>query len=186
MLRLWLLAVAVPTMALASVFKDVDHDHWTHRYDRLFRKYAKHYFGPTLDWRWFKAQGIAESGLDPKARSHRGAVGIMQILPSTFKFLRKKNPALGDIATPRWNIAAGIYYDRYLYNKWDDEPVRGLDRLFLAFSAYNAGHMRVRRAYNRAVQQLGQVRHWEQLKPFLPGQTRHYVARIRKLMKQAL
>ena len=52
-------------------------------YDRLFRKYTKHYFGPHFDWRWFKAQGIAESGLRPNAHSSAGAKGIMQILPAT-------------------------------------------------------------------------------------------------------
>ena len=59
--RLWpLLGVLVPALVLAAVDPGVDDSHWTSKYDRHFRKYAKHYFGPHVDWRWFKAQGIAE------------------------------------------------------------------------------------------------------------------------------
>ena len=185
-MRAWLLLMLVPTVALAAAFKGVDHEHWTDKYDRHFRKYSKHYFGPLLDWRWFKAQGIAESGLNPKARSKSGAVGIMQILPSTFEYMRKKNPSLISLEDPKWNIAAGIYYDRYLYDKWKDEPLDPGERLYFAFGAYNAGHSRVRRAYNKVLKKLGKVERWEQVDDYLPGQTRHYVRRIRKLVKDVL
>ena len=97
-------------------------DDWTDRYDAHFRKYAKHYFGPGMDWRWFKAQAIAESGLKPDARSKSGARGIMQIMPGTFREIQKKNAHLKDVNSPRWNIAAGIYYDRQLYRKWISKP----------------------------------------------------------------
>ncbi len=182
------LLLFLPALALAAAFKGVDHDHWTDEYDHHFRKHAKHYFGPAFDWRWFKAQAIAESGLDPRARSRSGAVGIMQILPSTFRYIRKKNPLLAaaDLKDPAWNIAAGIFYDRYLYDKWEEELAPGLERLFFAFGAYNAGHMRVRRAYNKAVQREGRVSRWAQVEPLVPGQTRHYVRRIRRLMAEVL
>ena len=39
------------------------------RYDPSFKKYAKRYFGAGTDWRWFKAQGMAESDLTPSVRS---------------------------------------------------------------------------------------------------------------------
>ncbi len=185
-MRIWALMLFLPTVALAAVFKGVDHKHWTDKYDPHFRKYAKHYFGPTMDWRWFKAQGIAESGLDPKARSKAGAVGIMQILPSTFEYIRKKNPVLRDLHEPRWNIAAAIFYDRYLYDKWQEEPLDAQQRLLFAFGAYNVGHLRVRRAYNKVQKQLGEVESWDQVDDYLPGQTRHYVRRIRRLMAEAL
>ena len=97
-------------------------DDWTDRYDAHFRKYAKHYFGPGMDWRWFKAQAIAESGLKPDARSKSGARSIMQIMPGTFREIQKKNTHLKDVDSPRWNIAAGIYYDRQLYRKWVSPP----------------------------------------------------------------
>ena len=51
------------------------------RLDDAFRKYAKRFFGPGVDWRLFKAQGMTESGLDPDATSRMGARGILQLLP---------------------------------------------------------------------------------------------------------
>lgn len=164
----------------------VDHRHWTDKFDHHFRKHSKHYFGPTVNWRWFKAQGIAESGLDPKARSQAGAVGIMQILPSTFKDIRKKKPTLMNLEDPKWNIAAGIYYTRYLYDKWGFLDAPGQQRLFFAFGSYNAGFRRVRKAYNSGREKLGEVNNWEQMQSNVPGATSYYVKRIRKLMQATL
>ncbi|MEJ2576251.1 MAG: transglycosylase SLT domain-containing protein [Gammaproteobacteria bacterium] len=174
----------LPALALASVHKHVDHQHWPDDYDPLFRKYTKHYFGPHFDWRWFKAQGIAESGLDPDASSPAGAVGIMQILPSTYREISEDNPHLSDITDPRWNIAAGIYYDRQLYRKWKRNEVPIGERLYFAFGSYNAGYRNMLRAYQRAAEQHRTVREWAQVAPHSPRETRHYVDRISRLMQQ--
>ncbi len=181
-MRAWLLLLLLPTVALATTFKGVNHKHWTHRYDHFFRKYAKRYFGPTVDWHWFKAQGIAESGLNPKAHSKAGAMGIMQIMPGTYKYIRKKNPRVQDLAQPRWNIAAAIFYDRHLFDKWANLVTTTRERLLFAFGCYNAGYTRVRRTYNQVRKKLGSVESWDQLDDYLPGQTRHYVRRIQRLM----
>ncbi len=178
----WLL-LALPALAWASGFKHVDHESWVDKYDRYFRKNSKHYFGPGMDWRWFKAQAIAESGLDPDARSRAGAVGIMQIMPTTFEYIRKKDASFKRLEDPKWNIAAGIFYDRYLYDKWDFLDTDSLQRLFFAFGSYNAGFRRVRQAYNKSRQRQAVVSKWEQVRDFVPGATRHYVKRIRKLMR---
>ncbi len=110
----------------------------------------------------------------------------MQILPSTFRDIRKKNPALASLEDPKWNIAAGIYYDRYLYDKWEFLNVATEQRLFFAFGSYNAGFRRVRKAYNAGRKKLGAINAWEQMEPWVPGATRHYVKRIRKLMQAIL
>jgi len=89
------------------------------KFDKYFSKYSKRFFGPTFDWHYFKAQAVAESRLNPKAESGVGAAGIMQIMPRTFKEISKKNPGIkGSRMQPRWNIAAGIYYDRMLWKTW--------------------------------------------------------------------
>ncbi|BAO45658.1 transglycosylase SLT domain-containing protein [Thiolapillus brandeum] len=182
----WLVLV-LPALAWAGEgFKHVDHKHWTDKYDPYFRKNSKHYFGPLVDWRWFKAQGIAESGLNPKARSRVGAVGVMQIMPKTFEYIRKKNASLKSLEAPKWNIAAGIYYDRYLYEKWDFLDASAQQRLLFAFGSYNAGFRRVRQAYNKSLKQHEVVNEWEMVEGFVPGATRHYVKRIRKLMSAIL
>lgn len=181
-----LLWLALPAIALAGDFKHVDHKHWTDKYDHHFRKNSKHYFGPAVNWRWFKAQGIAESGLNPKARSKAGAVGIMQILPSTFKDIRRKNPTLANLEDPKWNIAAGIFYDRYLYDKWEFLGAEFQERLFFTFASYNAGFRRVRIAYNKSRKKHDTVVRWTQVEPHVPKASSYYVKRIRKLMQAIL
>ena len=89
------------------------------KFDHHFSKYSKRFFGPAFDWHYFKAQAIAESGLEENARSPVGAVGIMQVMPQTFEEIRQKNPGLqGGLEEPRWNIAAGIWYDRQSFVMW--------------------------------------------------------------------
>jgi len=169
---------------VAADFKDVQHGHWTNEYDNLFRKYTKHYFGPHIDWHWFKAQGIAESGLKPGASSVVGAKGIMQILPSTYKDIIKRNPFLKGIDDPKWNIAAGIFYDRQLYRKWRKKPVANQERLSFAFASYNAGYGGALKAYKKAKNEHGKVSKWSQVENYAPNETKYYVRRIDKLMFQ--
>jgi len=122
----------------ADELPKVTSKHWTNKYDRYFKKYTKRYFGPGFDWKWFKAQAIAESNLHHNAKSWVNAKGIMQIMPATFQEIKGKNPHLGDINQPRWNIAAGIYYDQQLYFKWKAERPFN-DRMCFTFGSYNAG-----------------------------------------------
>jgi soluble lytic murein transglycosylase-like protein len=149
---------------------------WTRKYDHHFQKYSKHYFGPHFDWTWFKAQAIAESRLDPTAHSPAGARGLMQIMPATFGEIRRANPHFDDIRSPKWNIAAGIYYNRYLFERWDrfGPP----QRLYFTFASYNAGLAGIRGATRRAREP---VRGWHEVEPHAPAQTRHYVRRIQRL-----
>jgi membrane-bound lytic murein transglycosylase F len=150
---------------------------WAPEYDHLFQKYAARYFGPHFDWRWFKAQAIAESHLRPSVTSSAGARGIMQLLPSTFRDIKREQPHLGDLGSAEWNIAAGIYYDRQLYRKWQGLPEQ--ERVYLTLASYNAGYARVRRAFNRV---KANKPSWDQVRPHLPAETRAYVDRIRGLM----
>lgn len=181
-MRLWisaavLTAAIVPLLVYAATSKEsVGIQRWTRDYDHHFQKYTKRYFGPNFDWEWFKAQAIAESGLDPQARSPTGARGLMQILPSTYAEIRQSNPYFTQITDPRWNIAAGIYYDRKLYSSWPEIPER--DRLLYAFGSYNAGLGGMMGAYRRTGRS---ARDWDQVAPHAPLETRNYVKRIRFL-----
>ncbi len=181
-MRLWvwtgLFGLAlVPLLVLAASDKDsVASSYWTTDYDEHFQKYTKRYFGPNFDWEWFKAQAIAESGLNPLAKSSTGAKGLMQILPSTYAEIRRSNPYFSNINDPRWNIAAGIYYDRTLYGAWPEIPES--DRLFFAFGSYNAGLGGMLGAYRRSG---NRARSWSQVEAFAPKETRNYVQRIRHL-----
>jgi membrane-bound lytic murein transglycosylase F len=150
---------------------------WTNKYDRHFKKYSKRYFGPLFDWHWFKAQAIAESGLSHDAKSHVGALGLMQIMPATFDEINRKNPQFSRLESPKWNIAAGIYYDRTLYRKFKKTATQ--DKLYMTFASYNAGYGRILNASKRTG---SKEKNWEEIRHYLPRETRGYVKRIRKLM----
>lgn len=161
----------------AAIDYPVHSDKWTKKHDRHFRKYSKRYFGPLFDWHWFKAQGIAESGLVQDSKSHVGASGIMQLMPGTHTEISDKNPHLIKANSPRWNIAAGIYYDRILYRKFKKIPEQ--EKMYLTLASYNAGYGRVLKAKKKVT---SEETSWDDIRPYLPSQTRAYVDRIRKLM----
>jgi membrane-bound lytic murein transglycosylase MltF len=114
----------------------------------LFKKYATKY---DFDWLLLVAQGYQESGLDQKIRSPVGAVGVMQVMPTT---AGDKNVGIKDIHLTEPNIHAGIKYMRFLVNQYFDEP--GIDRVnrhLFAFAAYNAGPNRISRLRTEAAKQ---------------------------------
>lgn len=155
------------------------------RLDDTFRKYAKRFFGPGVDWRLFKAQGMTESGLDPNATSRVGARGIMQLLPSTYEDVRSMTPAIGEkIDNPEWNIAAGILYDRTLWKVWTD-ALDDEHRWKFTFGSYNAGVVTVQRAQKLAEGRALDTRAWPSIEIVAPQvrgwryeETRTYVQRI--------
>jgi len=169
------LAYTVPACAQFSL---------TDRYDDMFRKYAKRYFGPAFDWRVFKAQSMTESRLNPDAVSWVGARGLMQLMPSTYEDIRSKNPELGNINDPEWNIAAGIYYNRKLWRQWESGAV-GPDRFHFMFGSYNAGRGTILRAQKVALGKSLNEQLWLNIRnvaPDVPGwrhkETIDYVQRI--------
>jgi membrane-bound lytic murein transglycosylase F len=156
----------------------------TTRFDETFRKYARRYFGPAFDWTRFKAQALAESGLDPKATSPVGARGLMQLMPSTYNVIQSRRPEFGAIDDPEWNIAAGIMHDRFLWRFWSGEVPEG-ERFHFMFGSYNAGHNTISRATEAArARQLDHAR-WVNIESVAPTvqrwryqETLGYVRRI--------
>jgi soluble lytic murein transglycosylase-like protein len=182
-LLLALLLSAISPPSLAFDLRPVASNQWTKKYDDHFRKNAKHYFGPAIDWHWFKAQGIAESDLRPNAISPKNAQGIMQILPSTFDEIRSKAPELNRalLKDPRWNIAAGIYYDRYLYNSFGHIETTQ-DRLNYMFGSYNSGKARLTRLVQGRYNTGTKWPNWSEAEEAVPNETAQYVKRIQRLM----
>jgi membrane-bound lytic murein transglycosylase MltF len=93
-----------------------------------------------FDWLMMLAQGFQESRLDQRARSHAGAVGVMQVLPATGRQMGYRDVAV----SAKSNIEAGIKYMRYLIERHFDEPELGeVNRMDFALAAYNAGPTRI-------------------------------------------
>ena len=137
------------------------------RYDDTFQKYSKRYFGPNFDWTLFKAQAMAESNLNPNARSYVGARGLMQLMPSTYAEIRTRRPELGAINDPEFNIAAGIYHDRFLWRLWSrDIPEER--RLAFMFASYNAGQGTIGRAARMARERQLDPWHWPTIESIAP------------------
>ena len=187
LILLTLLLFSASTVS-ASDFPPVTSNRWTNKYDRYFRKYTKRFFGPGFEWKWFKAQAIAESNLNNEAKSWVNAKGIMQIMPKTFHEIKKKNPSFVDIDEPRWNIAAGIYYDQQLYQKWKAKrPLK--DRIFFTFGSYNAGFRTIVKA-QKVCKKVGLNENlWPSIKSVAPKvrgwrhrETLGYVNKISEMM----
>lgn len=152
----------------------------TDRYDHHFKKYSKRYFSVLSDWRWFKAQSMVESSLRRNVTSDRGAVGIMQILPDTFEEVMAHYPH-HDMTDPKWNIAAGVAFNRYLYDRWG-QWVSPDQRLRFMFASYNAGLTRTLRAQKLAALDDSDPDTWVTVAPYAPEQTRNYVRKVYDLM----
>ena len=114
----------------------------------IFSKYGDQY---GVDYLMVAAQGYQESRLDQSARSGAGAIGIMQLLPST---AADSNVGIPDITTAESNIHAGIKYLDFIRNRYFSDPEVDLfNQTMFAFAAYNAGPARVRKLRNMAAKQ---------------------------------
>lgn len=103
-----------------------------------FIKYGEKY---QLDWLLLVAQGYQESGLNQSLVSRKGAVGIMQVLPST---AASKPFFIRDIKKVDSNVHAGVLYMRYLIDRYFSDPgLDSLNRHLFALAAYNAGPTRI-------------------------------------------
>jgi membrane-bound lytic murein transglycosylase MltF len=98
----------------------------------LFKKYGTQYhFDPLM----LAAQGYQESQLDQNAKSHVGAIGIMQVMPATGVELK-----VGDIRIAESNVHAGTkYMDQLMTRYLGDAQFDESNRTLFAFAAYNCG-----------------------------------------------
>jgi hypothetical protein len=116
--------------------------------DRIFETARSYGVNPRL----VAAMVSAESAFDARAVSHKGARGLLQLMPATAARFGVASDALFD---PEQNLAAGVRYLSWLIERYDDD-------LPLVLAAYNAGE--------------GNVDRYEGVPPF--RETRGYIRRV--------
>jgi soluble lytic murein transglycosylase len=167
MRRLLALTVAAGALAGAFAYVNAASPPWYERlryplaYQQIVRGHAKHY---RLDPALLAAVIYQESKFKPDVRSRSGAVGLMQLLPTTAKGIAIHTGGsrfrVDDLYNPELNVRYGSWYLRHLLDRYGDEET--------ALAAYNAGQDNV----DRWRREGGGIRFAE---------TRHYVARVEKL-----
>jgi soluble lytic murein transglycosylase-like protein len=129
---------------------------------RLAIEYATAY---RLDPILVAAVTYAESAFRTQARSNVGAMGLMQIMPKTGLFIANKAgepwQGISSLQDPQTNISFGVFYLRYLYDKFDGQ-------IPYVLAAYNWGPGNVYKF--KAGQKLS-----------MPAETRNYVKKITRL-----
>ena len=125
-----------------------------------------------FDWRLIAAQIYQESHLNPWAKSHAGARGLMQLLPDTAHSLGVK-----DIYNPVENINAGVAHLKKLYDLFDGADDK--NRLMIALAAYNIGQGHIQDAQRLAAERQLNPNSWEALTKTLP------LLRYRKYYKKS-
>jgi soluble lytic murein transglycosylase-like protein len=117
----------------------------------IYNAAKKHNVSPEL----VAAVARAESAFHPGARSNRGAIGVMQLVPRTGRWL-----GATDLTDPIQNIVAGAKYLRYLSDRFGGNEDH-------VIAAYNAGE--------------GNVRRFDGVPPF--NETRDYVERVHRFQR---
>jgi len=135
------------------------------RYQSEISKYADKF---ALDEELLTALIYVESRFDQYSKSPKGAIGLMQLMPSTANWVADQlgynNFNLADLDDPELNIKFGSWYFAYLYQKFDKD-------LIITIAAYNAGENNVRKWINN-----GWEGNLQQELPFL--ETDNFVRRV--------
>ncbi len=167
--RLVLGVTVIAVLALAFGVVHLTRPAWYERlwyplkYEEIVRGHARNY---RLDPALLAAVIYQESRFRAGARSDRGAVGLMQLLPETARGIALRTGGsrfvVDDLYDPELNVRYGAWYLRHLLDKYGDER--------LALAAYNAGQRNVDRWLARG---LG----------IQFDETRHFVDRVEELKK---
>ena len=99
------------------------------RYEAIIRQASEE---NDLDPSFVASVIYTESRFRPDAKSHRGAYGLMQLLPQSARFIQRKSSIKGDYRDPEVNVRLGTWFLGYLNDRY-----KGHERLMLA--AYNSG-----------------------------------------------
>ena len=134
-----ILAAVILGLAVNFLWIFIERQLYPKDYEEIIARYSDEYGVPEYI---IYATIKVESDFDPNALSSAGAVGLMQMMPSTFEWLTgeshlNENLRAKDLRNPEVSIRYGTYYLAYLHRKFD----YNWDTVF---AAYNAGEGKVR------------------------------------------
>jgi hypothetical protein len=161
-------------------------DSFSPRFDSEFQLAASRWLAAGPDWRWAKAQGVQESGLDPAAVSPVGARGVMQVMPATWVEIQKAMGWRGiSPHSASHNIFGGVWYQARMARIWAGRDRSVAAAYDLGLASYNAGVGTVLRAQTLCAD----ARLWTEIAPCLISvsgranarQTIDYVSRIAQI-----
>jgi len=122
-----------------------EHRERLHSMIGLFQRFGDEY---GFDYLLLAALAYQESQLDHSKRSRAGAVGVMQLLPTT---AADPNVGIPDISVLENNIHAGSKYLKFIRDRYYSDPaIERIDQVFFSFAAYNAGPARINRLRDEA------------------------------------
>ena len=129
-------------------------------FDDLFRRYSS---TAGWDWRLLAAMSYQESGFDPQAVSSMGAMGLMQLMPSTADAMGVPRDKRFD---PEQNISASTRYIRKVSQSFSDIK-DAEERIKFTLAAYNGGvgHVQDAQTLTRKAGRDHQI--WQEVAPFI-------------------
>ncbi len=129
-------------------------------YDDIIKEYADQL---GWDWRMLAAVIYQESKFSINSQSHRGAQGLMQVMPQTAEYY-----GIDDLLDPENNIKAGTSHLKRLqklYSKYDMTPQ---ERVKFTLAAYNAGEGRIADCRNFAASRNVDNNTWDEIVSLIP------------------
>ena len=129
-------------------------------YDELIRKYAKEL---GWDWRMLAAVIYQESKFSINSQSHRGAQGLMQVMPAT-----GRKYGIDDLVNPENNLIAGTSHLKRLQKMFEGKGFSQEELIRFTLAAYNAGEGRVMDCRRLAAAQGLDNRVWGNIVKVIP------------------
>lgn len=130
-------------------------------YDKLIKEYAGKL---GWDWRMLAAVIYQESKFSINTVSHRGATGLMQVMPSTAEYY-----GISDLLDPEENIKAGTMHLARLQKMYSDEGMTDMERFKFVLASYNAGEGRIADCRNLAAARNLDNTRWDDILKVIPS-----------------
>lgn len=129
-------------------------------YDDIIRKYASEL---GWDWRMLAAVIYQESKFSINSTSHRGAKGLMQVMPQTARHYE-----IHDLLDPEQNIKAGTRHLKRLQRLYSKSGMENIEMVKFTLAAYNAGEGRIADCRRFAESKDADKNSWESIVNIIP------------------